>query len=35
LRDELKARDAFHKVRTLGAETEIAQRASELLDQLP
>jgi hypothetical protein len=35
LRDEFKARDAFRKVKALGADTQAGQRAAELLDQLP
>ncbi len=34
-RDEIKARDTFRKVKSLGADTEAGQRAAELLDQLP
>lgn len=35
LDDELKARDTFRAVRTLGPQTDAGKRAAELLDQLP
>jgi len=35
LGDEAKARDAFRAVRAMAPDTEVGQRAAELLDQLP
>jgi thiol-disulfide isomerase/thioredoxin len=35
LGDEVKARDTFREVRALAADSDIGQRAAELLDQLP